>query len=148
MTIFNKTCTFNVGNDALLMTKVTSLRLCLCQFHRTFLKVMKRNLRIPPLLSPIIPYLPRMEIPTLKFHIFRVSVLSSYETPLGYIRLGVKARSFAAGGKIHASPSHTSGFSVSLSRSSQTSSSVSNRSHLSFSPSFHKTVHILFLLSY
>ena len=31
MTIFNKTCTFNVGNGALLMTKVTSLRLCLCQ---------------------------------------------------------------------------------------------------------------------
>lgn len=34
MTIFNKTCTFNVGNDALLMTKVTSLRLCLCQLRR------------------------------------------------------------------------------------------------------------------
>ena len=32
MTIFNKTCTFNVGNGALLMTKVTSLRLCLCQW--------------------------------------------------------------------------------------------------------------------
>lgn len=32
MTIFNKTCTFNVGNGALLMTKVTSLRLCLCHF--------------------------------------------------------------------------------------------------------------------
>lgn len=35
MTIFNKTCTFNVGNDALLMTKVTSLRLCLCQCCNT-----------------------------------------------------------------------------------------------------------------
>ena len=34
MTIFNKTCTFNVGNDALLMTKVTSLRLCLCQLRK------------------------------------------------------------------------------------------------------------------
>lgn len=48
MTIFNKTCTFNVGNGALLMTKVTSLRLCLCQFLSA-IKKMSTVLKCKPI---------------------------------------------------------------------------------------------------
>ena len=41
MTIFNKTCTFNVENGALLTTKVASLRLCSCQGNFAIFEVLE-----------------------------------------------------------------------------------------------------------